>query len=81
MLLLRTYSAVAAVLALLVAGECYFTARYFHPPGEILLASAIGAALFQAPLLGYARWALGRGTAGAGSAAALESAGRKHSLD
>lgn len=29
-------------------------ARYFHPPGEILLAAAIGLALFQAPLLAYA---------------------------
>lgn len=51
-----------------MAAECYFTARYFHPPAEILLATAMGAALFQAPLLGYARWALGRGAAGAASA-------------
>lgn len=29
-------------------------ARYFHPPKEILLAAALGLALFQAPLLLYA---------------------------
>lgn len=29
-------------------------ARYFHPPAEILLAAALGLAVFQAPLLLYA---------------------------
>lgn len=29
-------------------------ARYFHPPGEILLAAVLGLAVFQAPLLLYA---------------------------
>lgn len=28
-------------------------ARYFHPPGEILLAAALGLAMFQGPLLLY----------------------------
>ncbi|KAL4428416.1 hypothetical protein ABPG75_002505 [Micractinium tetrahymenae] len=76
-LFLRAYSALATALALLVAAECYFTARYFHPPGEILLASAIGAALFQAPLVGYARWALGRSAVGPAGAAARQAAGGK----
>lgn len=76
-LFLRAYSAVAAALALLVAAECYFTSRYFHPPGEILLAAAIGAAMFQAPLLGYARWVLGHHAAGAALAAPRRAAGGK----
>lgn len=29
-------------------------ARYFHPPAEIVLAGALGLAVFQAPLLVYA---------------------------
>lgn len=29
-------------------------ARYFHPPAEIVLAAALGLAVFQAPLLVYA---------------------------
>lgn len=56
-LLLRAYTAAAAALAALVAAECYFTARYFHPPLEILLGAALGAALFQLPLVAYTRWA------------------------
>ncbi|PRW44503.1 Leucine-rich repeat-containing 1 [Chlorella sorokiniana] len=48
---LRAYSAAAGVLALLVSAECYFTARYFHPPGETILAAGLGLAAFQAPLL------------------------------
>lgn len=51
---LRAYSAAAGALALLVSAECYFTARYFHPPGEIVLAAVLGLAAFQAPLLWYA---------------------------
>ncbi|PSC69912.1 hypothetical protein C2E20_6610 [Micractinium conductrix] len=54
-LLLRAYTAAAAALAALVAAECYFTARYFHPPLEILLGAALGAALFQLPLVAYTR--------------------------
>lgn len=51
---LRAYTAAAGALALLVSAECYFTARYFHPPGEIILAAVLGLAAFQAPLLWYA---------------------------
>lgn len=52
---LRLYSAAAGTLAVLVSAECYFTARYFHPPGEIFLAAVLGFAVFQAPLLLYAQ--------------------------
>ena len=51
---LRLYPAAAGALAVLVSAECYFTARYFHPPGEIILAAALGLVVFQAPLLAYA---------------------------
>ena len=34
--------AAATALAAAVAGECYYTARHFHPPGEILSAAAVG---------------------------------------
>ena len=50
---LRLYSALAAGLAVLVSAECYYTARYFHPPAEIALAAALGLAVFQGPLLCY----------------------------
>lgn len=50
---LRVYCAVAGSLAALVSAECYFTARYFHPPGEIMSAAVLGFVLFQGPLLLY----------------------------
>lgn len=56
---LRAYCALAGVLAGLVSAECYFTARYFHPPSEILLAAAVGLLLFQAPLLALTARAVG----------------------
>ncbi|KAL6774136.1 hypothetical protein ACKKBG_A23900 [Auxenochlorella protothecoides x Auxenochlorella symbiontica] len=48
---LGLHALVAAVLALLVAGESYFTVRYFHPPVENLVAILVGLLLFQAPLV------------------------------
>lgn len=51
--MLVTFTAAAFVLALLVCGEMYFTARYFHSPTETLTAAVFGIALFQAPLLYY----------------------------
>lgn len=51
--LLITFTAAAFVVALLLCGEMYFTARYFHSPTETLTAAVFGMALFQAPLLYY----------------------------
>lgn len=53
---------------MLVSAECYFTARYFHPPAEIVLAAAIGAALFQLPLLAYVKWAFNQHSYGPATA-------------
>ena len=50
-LLLKACAVVATSLALLVSAEVYYTARYFHPPGEILFGAALGLVAFQAPLL------------------------------
>ncbi|KAI7842937.1 hypothetical protein COHA_003446 [Chlorella ohadii] len=82
---LRAYSAAAAALALLVSAECYFTARYFHPPGEIVLAAVLGLAAFQAPLLWYAARAFvqqhaqrGSGPAAAVTAGAADGSTREH---
>ena len=52
-LLIIAFTAAAFILALLVCGEMYFTARYFHSPTETLTAAVFGMALFQAPLLYY----------------------------
>lgn len=56
--LAAAHSGAAVALAVLVAGEAYFTARYFHPPGEIVCAVILGLLLFQAPLLAYCHQAL-----------------------
>jgi len=48
---LKAVAAVATVLALLVCIETYYTARYFHPPSEIISGAVLGLVLFQAPLL------------------------------
>eukprot|EP00887_Chlorella_sp_A99_P004968 scaffold4.g4968.t1 len=56
--LARVHSAAAVALATLVSAESYYTARYFHPPGEIVYAAVLGAVLFQAPLVTYAQQAL-----------------------
>ncbi|KDD75302.1 hypothetical protein H632_c756p0 [Helicosporidium sp. ATCC 50920] len=45
------YACAAAVLTVLVAAECYFTARYFHPRVETVVAAVMGGTLFQAPTL------------------------------
>jgi len=50
-LLLKGCVALTTVLAMLVCGETYFTARYFHPPSEIVAGAVLGLVLFQAPLL------------------------------
>jgi len=47
------YAGCAAVLALLVICESYFTARYFHPPTEVIQATVLGLVVFQLPLLQY----------------------------
>ena len=42
---------VALVLALLTAGDSFYTALYFHARFEAVLAFVLGALLFQAPLV------------------------------
>lgn len=59
-------------------------ARYFHPPGEILLASALGMVMFQGPLLIYAVRAIQlhhREHAAAVEAAAAAPKHRRHRRD
>ncbi|KAG7674873.1 hypothetical protein NADE_006908 [Nannochloris sp. 'desiccata'] len=50
-LLLRGLAVTVTALALLVSAECYYTAKYFHPPGEIIAGAVFGLILFQVPLL------------------------------
>lgn len=52
-LVLQGCTAMSTVLALTVSVECFYTARYFHPPSEIVFAAALGLAVFQVPLLMY----------------------------
>lgn len=47
----RLYSLAATVMSVLVSCECYYTARYFHPPREIILGAILGLLLFQIPPL------------------------------
>lgn len=47
----KLHAVAATMLAVLVSCECYFTSRYFHPPGEILLGALLGFLLFQLPLV------------------------------
>lgn len=52
-LVLRAYTLAAAALSALISFECFFTARYFHPPVEIISGVAVGLLCFQLPLLIY----------------------------
>lgn len=49
--LLPILAAFTTVLAVIVSIESYFTARYFHPPSEIVMGAVIGLVFFQVPLL------------------------------
>lgn len=55
----RALALLASCLCVLISAECYFTARYFHPPSEILAGALVGLALFQMPLVWYG-WAAAR---------------------
>lgn len=50
---LKLCAILATILSLLVSFESFYTARYFHPPQEIVSAAIIGLILFQIPILIY----------------------------
>lgn len=50
---MSAYAFLAATVSLLISLESYFTARYFHPPAEIVLGAVLGLVIFQIPLLFY----------------------------
>ena len=52
-LLLKMFAVVVLILALTVCLEVYYTARYFHPPVETVVAAILGLLLFQIPILYY----------------------------
>lgn len=48
---LKLCAAFGIVLAALVCFESFYTARYFHPPEEIVTGAIIGLVVFQLPIL------------------------------
>lgn len=72
--LATTHSAAAVLLAALLSFESYATARYFHPPAEIIYAAGLGLVVFQAPAVAYARSVLAAAQAEAVAAAARQAA-------
>jgi len=50
----------AAVLLVLLYGDMYYTARYFHPPEDIGISYAMGMVCFMIPMGFFLRWTLAR---------------------
>ena len=48
--------ACSIILYLLASGDMFYTARYFHPQFESLLAAACTAAFFKYPLFLFCSW-------------------------
>lgn len=52
-LILLILAGIITILAIIISIESYFTARYFHPPSEIVMGAVIGLVFFQVPLLAF----------------------------